>query len=405
VPALDTAGTGRTEWPVGLNVERLIAAGWRPTPFRQFIFKLHSRCNLACSYCYMYELADQTWRTQPHAMSSALISVAAGRIAEHARSHRLASVRIIFHGGEPLLAGAGPLVDAARKIRAAVDARVAVDFWVQTNGTLLDVPALDALGRAGIRVGVSIDGDRVTHDRNRRHPGGRGSHEAVVRALRELARRPSIYSGLLCVVDLGADPVGTYEALLEFEPPAIDFLLPHGNWSTRPPGRPGTAAAPYADWLISVFERWYRAASRETAVRLFDEIIHLLLGGKSATESVGLTPSSLVVIEADGSIELSDTLKSAYQGAAATGLHIASDPFDAALTLPQVMAMQLGASALSAECSACPVHRICGAGLYAHRYRAGSGFLNRSVYCEDLYALITHIAARLAADLGPRLAS
>jgi len=212
-------------------------------------------------------------------------------------------------------------------------------------------------------------------------------------------KRPSIYSGLLCVIDLRADPIATYEAMLEFGPPVIDFLLPHGNWSAPPPGRPNSAAAPYAEWLIAVFDRWYGAASRETKVRLFDEIIHLLLGGKSATEAVGLTPTSLVVVETDGSIEQSDSLKSAYDGAAATGLHIVRDSFDAALWLPQVAATQLGLDALSTECLACPVRQICGAGLYAHRYRAGSGFRNRSVYCQDLYALIMHVRTQLISDL------
>ena len=60
------------EWPSSLNVEALIAAGWRPTPLRQFLIKLHSRCNLACDYCYVYTLADQTWRTKPRVISQAL---------------------------------------------------------------------------------------------------------------------------------------------------------------------------------------------------------------------------------------------------------------------------------------------------------------------------------------------
>lgn len=397
--AEDAASTARAEWPATLDVEKSIAGGWRPTPFRQFILKLHSRCNLACDYCYVYELADQTWRSRPKTMSNALVSVAAERIAEHARKHRLASVRVIFHGGEPLLAGTDSVVDAARKIRAAVDARVRVDWWAQTNGTLLDEGSLDALEQRGIRLGVSLDGDLAAHDRSRRFANGRGSHHAVAEALQRLMKRPSIYSGLLCVIDLRADPIATYEAMLEFGPPVIDFLLPHGNWSAPPPGRPNSAAAPYAEWLIAVFDRWYGAASRETKVRLFDEIIHLLLGGKSATEAVGLTPTSLVVVETDGSIEQSDSLKSAYDGAAATGLHIVRDSFDAALWLPQVAATQLGLDALSTECLACPVRQICGAGLYAHRYRAGSGFRNRSVYCQDLYALIMHVRTQLISDL------
>jgi uncharacterized protein len=36
------------EWPASLDLLELRRSGWRPTPFRQFVLKLHSRCNLAC---------------------------------------------------------------------------------------------------------------------------------------------------------------------------------------------------------------------------------------------------------------------------------------------------------------------------------------------------------------------
>lgn len=386
-------------WPMSLDVESLLSSGWRPSPFRQFIIKLQGRCNLACDYCYVYALADQTWRTRPRTMSPGIVSIVAGRIAEHAQRHDLAQVGVIFHGGEPLLAGPSPVIDALRKIRASVDARTRVDSWIQTNGTLLDEQALDALESVGVRIGVSVDGDISAHDRSRRYADGRGSHGDVTRGLRLLMVRQSIYSGLLSVVDLDSDPIATYDALLAFKPPAISFLLPHGNWSSPPPGRHNAELAPYAEWLIEIFDRWYDAPVKETQVRLFEEIIHLLLGGTSATEAVGLTPTSLIVVETDGSIEQSDAIKSAYDGAAATGLHVARDCFDDALELPQIAARQIGVHALSEQCLSCRVKKICGGGLYAHRYNDRTGFRNPSVYCRDLYSLIMHIRRRLSEDL------
>ena len=398
----ESLGTAEAEWPKNLDTGAWKARGWQPTPFRQFIVKLHSRCNLACQYCYVYELADQTWRDRPVRMSAGLVSVVASRIAEHARDHDLSDVRVIFHGGEPLLAGTDAVVDAFRKIRSAVDARVRVEGRIQTNGTLLTEAALAAFEALNIQVGVSLDGDADTHDLGRRYANGRGSYAEVTRGLRLLMRLPSIYSGLLCVVDLRADPLATYETLLSFQPPTIDFLLPHANWTSPPPhfDHSAAAGAPYAEWLIAIFDRWYGSAIRETRIRLFEEIVHLLLGGKSATEVVGLTPTSLVVIETDGSIEQSDALKSTYHDAARTGLHIVRDSFDTALGLPEIAARQIGLDALSDECLACDIRRICGGGLYAHRYRKATGFRNRSVYCHDLYALIMHIMRRVADDLS-----
>ncbi len=331
-------------------------------------------------------------------MSPGLVSVVADRIAEHARAHSLDSVRVIFHGGEPLLTGVNPIADALRKVRNAVDARVRVDAVVQTNGTLISEEALDTLEALGIRVGISLDGDMAGHDRRRHYRNGRGSYAGVARGLKLLMERPAIYAGLLSVIDLNSEPVETYEALLKFAPPMIDLLLPHRNWLS-PPERSTLAYAPYADWLITVFDRWYGAPSRETRIRFFEELMQLMLGGKSGTEAVGLTPTSLIVVETDGSIEQTDALKSVRQGEAATGLHVVPDPFDAALRLPSIAARQIGVGALARECQSCEIRDVCGAGLYPHRYRPGTGFRNPSVYCADLFALILHIRGRLISDL------
>ncbi|MCO6003861.1 FxsB family radical SAM/SPASM domain protein [Actinoallomurus purpureus] len=394
--------TDALEWPMNLDVEALLRDGWHPTPFRQFIVKIHSRCNLACDYCYVYEMADQGWRDRPRRMTPATIALIASRIAEHVRAHRIPEVDLIFHGGEPLLAGIELIRHAVTTVRSAVGPEASVNVRVQSNGLLLDSAFLRTFDELGVRVGISLDGDARGNDRHRRHADGRGSHDEVRAALERLTagRYRHLFGGLLATVDLRNDPVATYEALLEFAPAEVDFLLPHGNWNSPPPGlSPGEHATPYGDWLIAAFDRWYGAPVRETRVRLFGEIIRLLLGGASRIESVGLSPVAMVVLETDGSIEQVDTLKSVYEGASATGLHVARDSFDAVLRLPSVAARQIGDRALSAQCRGCAIRRVCGGGLYTHRYRAGSGFANPSVYCADLVRLITHVHQVIAGDL------
>jgi uncharacterized protein len=393
------------EWPSTLDVAALMADGWRPVPFREFIVKIHSRCDLSCDYCYMYEMADQSWRDRPRRMSPEIAKHTANRIAAHARTHRLPSVALILHGGEPLLAGRELISDLVTETQDAAGASVTVEASVQTNAVGLDDAYLKLFDELGIRVGVSLDGTAAGHDRHRRFASGRGSYAAVSASLHCLMqlRFRHLFSGLLCTIDLRNDPVATYEALADFEPPKVDFLLPHGTWDAPPPGRiPGEADTPYADWLISVFDHWYPAP--RTQVRLFEEIMHLILGGTSATEAVGLAPSTLLVIETDGAIEQGDALKAAYHGAPRTGLHVTRDSFDAALLLPGVVARQLEERALAAECRGCRIKRVCGGGLYAHRYRSGTGFANPSVYCPDLMRLIDHIHATLQADISTRLA-
>lgn len=366
-------------------------------PIRQFVLKIHGRCDLACDYCYVYTLADQRWRSRPRAMSRTTMRDTARRIAEHATAHGLRAVDIVLHGGEPLLAGKADVEYCVTALRSALG-DVEATISVQTNGVRLDAEFLRVFARHGVRVGVSLDGDATAHDRHRLRANGSGSHATVTAAVRRLARLPfrPLFGGLLCTIDLANDPVRTYEHLLAFDPPAVDFLLPHGNWTAPPPGRvPGSAATPYADWLIAVFDRWYHAPRRETGVRLFTEIINLLLGGTTRVEGLGTAAATVAVVETDGAIEGSDMLASAYEGAAATGLRVDRDSFDDALLAP----VFADAPGLPPACEPCAVRRVCGGGLQAHRYRHGTGFRNPSVYCPDLYRLIDHIRTTVSADL------
>ncbi|MCI2418133.1 FxsB family radical SAM/SPASM domain protein [Saccharopolyspora sp. K220] len=367
--------------------------------FRQFILKIHGRCDLACDHCYVYTMADQRWQLRPRMMSSNTMDQVAARIAEHVRAHRPGSVEVVLHGGEPLLAGPQRLAHCVRGLRAAVGSDAEVQVRMQTNGLRLDADLLPLLDELRIQVGVSLDGDQAAHDRHRKRPDGTGSYSLVANALRTLGEHRELFGGLLCTIDLRNDPVRTYENLLEFAPPAVDFLLPNGNWSSPPPGRQRSAETPYADWLIAVFDRWYRAAEQETHVRLFAEILNVLFGGMSTVEGIGLSPTAMVVVETDGAIEASDMLTGVYEGAAETGLNVARDPFDAALRHPVFQAAEP-----ARECLECSLHRVCGGGLHAHRYRAGSpggGFANPSVYCADLFRLISHIRDSVARDLIP----
>ncbi|MGK5534273.1 FxsB family cyclophane-forming radical SAM/SPASM peptide maturase [Streptomyces sp. URMC 129] len=365
-------------------------------PFDQFVIKLHSRCNLACDYCYVYELRDTGWRDRPRVMSAATLDSLVTRVAEHARRHRLPTVRMILHGGEPLLAGAGVISRLAGTTRDRLHGTGATaQFVVQSNGLLLDRPLLDALARHDIGVGISLDGDRAAQDRHRRRADGRGSHADVLRAL-DLLHRPEyrrLFEGLLCTVDLANDPDATYRALAAHRPPMADLLLPHGTWDHPPPGHvPGEAR--YGAWLAAAFDRWW-ADGCPFRLRLFDAITDLLLAGSSGSEVVGLLPADAVVIETDGSLAWADSLKAVADGAAATGLNVRDHSFDAVLALPERPAS--GLESLCRTCRSCPVGRICGGGLRAHRYGRGRGFDNPSVYCLDLALLIGHIRQRLAA--------
>jgi uncharacterized protein len=281
--------------------------------------------------------------------------------------------------------------------------RTRLDLTMQTNGVLLTERRLDVLLRQGIRVGVSLDGDRVANDRHRRYATGRSSNSAVLRglALLQQNRFSSLFAGLLCTVDLRNDPIATYESLISHGPPTLDFLLPHGNWMFPPAGLAGRVdRTPYGDWLAAVFDRWYSAPRREVGIRLFESIVSRLFGGGSASRAIGPDDASILVVETDGSIEAGDALKTTPYGTRPTQLCVRDHSLDDAQRALLGEMRGVGLAGLTADCLVCPVVAVCGGGLDAHRYSADRAFDNRSVYCADLYRLITHIDRRLRTDLG-----
>jgi uncharacterized protein len=323
------------------------------------------------------------------------VSKAGERIAEHAREHGLPGVRVVLHGGEPLLAGVSRITRIARALRAAIEPVCGLDLRIHTNGVRLDEEFCELFRAERIKVGISLDGDQAANDLHRRFANGRSSYPQVIQAIGLLRRERyrACYAGLLCTIDVRSDPALVYQALSSLDPPAVDFLLPHATWDTPPPGA-AVGRAPYANWLAAVFDAW-TADGRRFRVRTFDSIIATTLGGASQTEALGLEASDLLVIEADGSLEQADSLKVAFDGAPATGLDVFTHPLNEAAAHPAIQARQQGLNGLSSTCRQCPVVASCGGGLYAHRYRTGNGFDNPSVYCGDLEKIITHVRAGL----------
>jgi len=369
----------------------------------QYVLKVHGRCNLACDHCYVYEHADQSWRAKPKAISLPTAATAARRIAQHAAAHNLASVHVILHGGEPLLLGREEMRAVLSALTTWITPVTKLDLRIHSNGVLLDEQWCELFAEFGVLVGISLDGDRTANDLHRRYADGRSSFDEVLLAL-ALLRTPRfrhLYAGILCTVDLTNDPEAVYAALVAERPPRLDLLLPHATWES-PPYRPAGSAHPYADWLLRVYRRWV-ADGRPVPIRLFDSVLSAAAGGPSWTESLGLDPADLLVIETDGSWEQTDSMKTAYDGAPGTGMDVRTHSVDEVARHPGVSARQRGLAELCATCQACPVVRVCGGGLYSHRYRAETGFDNPSAYCLDLMTLINGIVPRPGAATPPRM--
>lgn len=368
-----------------------------PVPITSFLFKVASRCNLDCDYCYVYHGADTSWRKKPKFMSREVIDLALMRIFQHAQKHALANVNIILHGGEPLLLGYESIEYIFKNAIQRSENICSVGLGIQTNGVLLKQEIIELCENYGSTIGISIDGNEKAN-KHRVYKNGNSSYKDVDKAIELLNSTDEgkrVFGGLLTVINLDVDPIETYKSLESFNPKSVDFLLPDSTHDKFPYKKTSFTDTPYADWLIILFDFWFSQPNYKIRVRFFENIIALLFGGESSIESLGLSPINYLVIETDGTIEGADTLKIAFENAPALQKSIFETSIDDIIYHPSILSRMQGAKSLCKECSGCALVSICGGGHLPHRYSKAKGFNSPSVYCHDIAKLILHIRSVL----------
>ena len=375
-----------------------------PVPFTTYVVKVVSRCNLNCSYCYMYNLADSTYRNQPAVMSADVTTAMCRRIADHAARHDVPWVHIILHGGEPLLMGKKRLRAWVEQVRAELGVRPEPFFSMQSNGVLIDDEWIDLLADLRVSIGISTDGPERFHDAFRVDNKGRGSFADVVTGIRRLQAHPrghEIFSVVMGVVNPDIPPRELFDYWQFLDVPGFDLSLPHANYLHPPP----QGHVSYGDWMIEFFDLWFDQNRPDRHIRYFDNMLRMLFGYPLSTDNIGGKPVGVVVVETDGSIEPTDAFKCCEDGITKLGMNVRYNDFDDLYTFSMVQTLQQGAPMLCATCQACLLLNVCGGGYMPHRYSRERSFDNPSVYCADLMKLIWHIRRRAIAVLPPEIIS
>jgi uncharacterized protein len=364
-----------------------------------FVLKVASRCNLNCSYCYVYNKGDDTWKNRPPFMERDVFSTALRRIRRHLTRFGQKYVTITFHGGEPCLAGPDLFSSWCDEIAETLNHVATVQLSLQTNGTLLDERWAKVIQQHHIDVGVSVDGSPAIHDEFRVDHAGRGSYQLVERGLDAL-RAAGVPLRFLSVIQLGVSGLDVHRHLVNLGPASIDYLLPDFTHDTIAPVRARFGPTPVADFLIPIFDEWWQHETLALKIKIFWNIAWLVLGGDSRVDMFGNKPLGFVFVETDGAIENLDVLRVCKGGIAQTGLNVQQSEF-----VDLLRASDLHGNAvfrgmpLPAGCKSCQERETCAGGYLPHRYSSSRLFDNPSVWCADLIRLFSHVRSRL--DVSP----
>jgi uncharacterized protein len=361
----------------------------------EFILKVASRCNLDCTYCYVYNKGDSTWKRQPKIMARPVFDAALNRIAHHCDQTGQSRVVLVFHGGEPCLIGVDRFREFCEAALQTLGTRANVALAIQTNGTLLSSDWAKAFRDYRVEVGVSMDGPKVLHDQHRITKSGRGSYEAVRRGVATLSEHDVPFH-ILAVIPLGHEPLPIHRHFLSLGCESIAYLLPAYTWDSVGPVREEHGPTPCADFLIPVFDDWWFNGTLDVRVREFWSMARLVLGGTSTVDAFGNHPMPFLTIETDGEVHGLDKLRICQDGLTGTGMTVLESDFSQIINAAgSPNAEVLAGTTLPDGCRACPERETCGGGYLPHRYSRSRGFNNPSVWCADLLALFTHVRKRL----------
>ena len=155
-----------------------------------------SLCNMACTYCFYRDIADNREQYSYGIMKRDVADELIKKTLDFAAG---GPVTYCFQGGEPLLAG----IDFFRYFVASVEEhnkeKSPVTYSLQTNGTLLTEEFCQFFQEFSFLLGVSLDGTREVHNHYRSFREENGTFKNVCKGI-DLLKKYQIEFNILSVV-------------------------------------------------------------------------------------------------------------------------------------------------------------------------------------------------------------
>jgi uncharacterized protein len=341
-------------------------------------------CNLSCRYCYSDGAGAGV-------MSSQTLQTALEKTVRYAEGHGFRELHILWHGGEPLLAGL-EFFRAAIKILDGLASDLKFHHYLQTNGLLLDHDFCAFFRDHGFQIGISLDGPPALHDSMRTGADGQGSHTAVLGKVR-LLEEQGVSAGFNAVVTRRS--LGQEKAIYRyFQGLGYGFrvnpMIPGRNSETSAPYllKPGE----YGAFLCRLFDAWVSSESRRVTVSPLALYLEAIVGGvpyecqqrrTCAGSHLGVKPSGDVV------------LCSRFETPLLGNIH--DHEIEELVASPFCEDIRRRAEALS-DCQKCMHRPICHGGCPLNALVFGHDHMAKDPFCKD-YQLIFARINRALADL------
>lgn len=355
------------------------------------VVKIASRCNLNCKYCYVYNKGDDSYLKQAKFMTKSTIDEFAIKLKQYLKKYNKTEFIIVFHGGEPMLAGKERLKYFIETI-SRINEGVHLFYGIQTNATLITKEWIDFFNKYKINVGISVDGTKESNDFYRVKKNGKTSYSEIKRGIDYMREFDKNGFGVLTVIDINQNPIEVYNHYKTLNIRNANLLFPDDNYDDE-----------YNDdeykmgvWLSKIYDLWDEDPSEDSVdIKQFNYITSLMLGYHLDSEYYGLGRPNTFILETNGELQANDPLRVSKNGMSKTSLNISKNAIDDLYELPLSFLYYNNHKLLNSKCKKCPILNICGGGYIINRYSKNNGFDNPTIYCKSYAYFITHVQNKI----------
>lgn len=317
-----------------------------------------SLCNLRCKYCFYANISSMREVRSYGKMRPNITEKMIENIYKDLRNGD--SLTLGFQGGEPTVAGLRYYKHLVETVNEQ-EKDVTVNYSIQTNGTLIDEEWCKFLKENNFLVGLSIDGHEKSHDLNRLDHKGENTFERVLHT-KKLFDKYQIEYNVLCVLtqQLSKEADLVFDFILENEIDYIQFIPCMDDLDASE--RSDFALTPhgFANFYQSIFERWLKLlkSGEYISIKLFDDIVNLLVHRQVTACGMVGNCSIQYVIEGDGSVFPCDFYALDEYKLGNITTHTLREIFNQEISFKFLEHKR----ELPSFCSGCPFRRMCNGG-------------------------------------------
>ncbi|MEX2160799.1 MAG: radical SAM protein [Anaerolineales bacterium] len=352
-----------------------------------------TQCNLHCTYCY-HGIHQENQTKSKGVMSVELTK----RIIDEVSSTSTRPIKLIWHGGEPLLAG----IDYYQQIQdyqSLLTARTGRRYInaIQTNGTLLTEKSVDFLLNNKWGIGISLDGPQMIHDNLRKTRTNKGSFAAIKTGIDRIKSRGGEFT-LNAVITRYS---------INYSEEIFYFLLGLSKRFDISPLVHPTATdsnsvfclqpKEFGRFATEFFDFWWRLDDPSIRIRCLENAVIAAMGATPNLCSLSGECAKYIAFDSNGDVYPCGR----FVGNENFRLgNIESSSLREIINNPTLREFEREILESARKCKECDWFFACHSGCTYDKHKSGEAVLERTPLCQDTRMLFSHARRRVMGIRG-----